>query len=789
MPPSDALVGAAARALTVDADELHLLAGRVPPSWQQTIDQVPERAVEHLRGALASCVAEPTVPYGRAVIAFSGTRAIEDESFPFEELSDIAEVESWRKEIYRPVYHLHKWWAQRLGSVFRAILIGAFAPKGSNILEMFYQPTRLPRAIVFDPFMGSGTTLGEALKLGARAIGRDINPVAHFAVRNGLGIHDRRQVVETFEAIRADVAHVLRRYYQARLHHGSETEVLYYFWVKFISCPDCGKDVDLFSSFIFAQHAYPARNPLAQAVCPTCSAINTVRYDAAQAACARCKRRFAPRDANARGTKATCPSCTHAFPILKAVRAKGSHPEHRLYAKLVLHADGRKEYLPADDFDRRLYQAARGELQKRRSAYPVVPIEPGYNTDQVLNYGYTHWHQMFNARQLLCLSILAERIRAIEDESIRMLFTCLFSGCLEFNNMFASYKGEGTGAVRHMFSHHILKPERMPIEANLWGTPRSSGAFSTLFESRLLRALQYRERPFEIRVHANGGRLAGEKVSGLSCPIGHDVAETFADFEAGAQLYLSCGDSAQTDVPSASVDAVITDPPFFDNVHYSQLADFFFVWQRHILGANGHHESGTTRSPFEVQQSDPGGFAERLTAVWKECARALRPDGLLIFTYHHSRPEGWEAVLRALVQGGFAVAAAHPIKAEMSVAAPKQQAREPIDLDIILVCRKRKLGSGSSPRARQILEEAEAVATRQLARLNAAGRRLSRNDVRVVVSAQVVSLLSRAGDLRGSLGVLRELTGAVEELLDRLQGHQRIGPRRQRPGDQLSLLQ
>jgi len=49
-----------------------------------------------------------------------GPRAIEDETFPFEALSDIAEVESWRKEINRPLYHIHKWWAQRLGAVFRA---------------------------------------------------------------------------------------------------------------------------------------------------------------------------------------------------------------------------------------------------------------------------------------------------------------------------------------------------------------------------------------------------------------------------------------------------------------------------------------------------------------------------------------------------------------------------------------------------------------------------------------------------------------------------------------------
>lgn len=57
-----------------------------------------------------------------------GTTAIEEPSFPFEHLSDIAELESWRKEINRPIYHIHKWWAQRLGSVFRAILIAAFSP-------------------------------------------------------------------------------------------------------------------------------------------------------------------------------------------------------------------------------------------------------------------------------------------------------------------------------------------------------------------------------------------------------------------------------------------------------------------------------------------------------------------------------------------------------------------------------------------------------------------------------------------------------------------------------------
>src|SRR5438093_2601924 len=123
---------------------------------------------------------------------------------------------------------------------------------------------------------------------------------------------------------------------------------------------------------------------------------------------------------------------------------------------------------------------------------------------------------MFNARQLLCLGLLAQRIKAIPDEDQRCLFTCLLSSTLEFNNRFCSFKGEGTGAVRHMFAHHILKPERTPLEANVWGTPRSSGAFSTLFSSRLVRAMEYRDAPFELAPMARTPQGCGRKGYRLS---------------------------------------------------------------------------------------------------------------------------------------------------------------------------------------------------------------------------------------------------------------------------------
>lgn len=700
---------------------------------------------------------------GEALGLGTGARAIEDEGFPFEWLSDIAESESWRKEINRPLSHIHKWWAQRLGSVFRGITLGALAPKGSDIRELYYSRARYPKAVVFDPFMGSGTTLIEAVKLGARAIGRDINPVAYFLVRNALAVHRRDEVLATFSALEQDVADQLQRFYQARLPDGQTVPVLYYFWVKQVPCPACETTVDLFSSRVFAQHAYAKRNPEARATCPHCGEVNRVRFDATDARCTSCGNDFDPSSGPARGQRATCPCCTHEFSIAKTVRSGDTPPDHRLYAKLVLMPDGRKEYLCADAYDDALYGMSEAELATLKNPYPVVAIEEGYNTNQALNYNYRYWHQFFNARQLLGLALLGERIQGINSPALRDLFTCLFSGALEFNNMFASYKGEGTGAVRHMFSHHILKPERTPLEANLWGTPKSSGSFSTMFKGRILRALDYAENPFEQRVLAGG---KAEKVYGLSDPIGFEGAASFAEFASGKQVYVSCGSSGSTDLADRSVDAVLTDPPFFDNVHYSQLADFFHVWQRHILGAEGCWTAATTRADQEVQHREESTFRDRLGAVWQECHRVLKDDGLLVFSYHHSRTEGWRSILEALMTSGFGIVAAHPVKAEMSVATPKQQAKEPIDLDILVVCRKldtleRHVWNGN------LWDTVTPTIVHQVERLRATCRRLSRNDMRIIVMAQLLRPLSVATSLENALALLEANASQVEPVIDR----------------------
>ena len=704
-------------------------------------------------------------------------RKVIEQAFPFMEISEIAERQSWRKDVYQPVYYIHKWWARRLSSVFRAIVLGACAPAGGaadrgsdDILDLFYKPVQFPDTLIYDPFMGSGTTVGEAHKLGCRVMGRDINPVSYFMVKTALSTHDIAEVHQTFKAIERDVSHRIKAYYKAWTEHHGLVDVLYYFWVKWVPCPCCGTQVDLFNNRIFAQHARPSKYPEAKSLCPLCEAINSILVYQTEVQCDQCGTSYNPQKGAAGRTNAICPECQCTFPIIEAVRALDHPPHHRMYAKVVLKPDGSKAYLPIDEYDQALYREASAELRRGHFAYPQVAIEPGYNTDQVLNYNYTHWHQMFNDRQLLCLSILSERIRNIEEDPLRDLFACLLSGCLEFNSMFCSFKGEGTGAVRHTFSHHILKPERTPLEANLWGTPESSGAFSTLFEHRILRALEYRDNPFELQLSDRvKGKRRSKKVFNINRKMGGEVASTYEDFQRGGlDIYLSCGSSSQTDIEDGVVDAVITDPPFFDNVHYSQLADFFYVWIRETMGHEGIFQAETTRSTEEVQQTDSRRFTDNLTAVFRDCHRVLKDEGLLIFTYHHSRPEGWSAILEALHETGFYIEAIHPVKSEMSVSIPKQQAKSPIDIDIIIVGRKLASIEPFPEVPVDLFSECVEETSELVEVFNRSNRRLSRSDIIVIMMARLITILSRTRDLERILSYLNSVESKMGVVVERI---------------------
>jgi len=412
------------------------------------------------------------------------------------------------------------------------------------------------------------------------------------------------------------------------------------------------------------------------------------------------------------------------------------------WLNLDLASNDREAYLKCEALIDNLLQS--GEIQ-----LPNNSLTTGHNTKQAKNYNFNQWKDFFNVRQLLALSWLNNAIIELPYESERNALLALFSGILEFNNMFASYKGEGTGAVRHMFSHHVLKPERVPIEANVWGTPKSSGAFSRLYKTRLLRALDYRENPFEVGIDGE------KKIYGSSLPIAEERLATWNSFEPG-KIALSCGDSSVTNLPEKSIDVIVTDPPFFDNVHYSELADFFFSWQ--TLYPHGFiKDMSTTRSAYEVQDSNSNDFSKKLETVFSECHRILKTDGLLVFTYHHSRPDGWEALAKAIWGAGFYVVQSHPVYAELSAATPKAQAREPILIDAVIVCRKKSNKRDKKDHnPRSDLHDAIQTATRQLDTLSSVGFNPTKGDKFVASAAQFLTTLGEGLSGEESCQIIRE---------------------------------
>jgi putative DNA methylase len=656
-------------------------------------------------------------------------KAIEKD-FPFEQIDSLAEMESYRKEINRPIYHIHKWWAKRLGSVFRAITMGAV----ENDWKNFHDNIDSNKKVVLDPFMGSGTTVGEAIKLGCKAIGCDINPVSTFLVNQALTRVNLESLKKEFKAIEYDIADIIKSYYKTKIDGFDELcDVLYYFWVKTVTT-EHGEVIPLFNTYIFSKNAYPSKKPNAKVVCPSCGNVFGCLYNSESEQCPSCKMNFNPQQGNVKGSKVK-DTQGKEYKIKDLIKNSGTAPNHRLFAIMALTPNGEKVYLKPKAIDFELYESALTDLAniEKRLPLPIMFVRQGHNTDQARGYNYLQWRDFFNSRQLLCLGLLYERILAIEDKGIKEQFITLFSSTLEFNNMFCSFKGEGTGAVRHMFSNHILKPEKTPLENNIWGTSKSSGTFSTLFKSKLLKAKEYLDFPFELKIKEVNGKRTTEKII-CSNSINVKICNEWGDFATNDVLLLN-GDSGRLPIPDFSVDAVVTDPPYFDFIHYSELSDFFYAWLS--VGLHNQYtyfQKGNSSDNNEVQDKNVNSFSTKIGKIFSECFRVLKEEGLMCFSYHHSTIDGWLAIYKAITIAKFDIVASHPVKAEMDVASPKTSTKNPINIDAILVCKKEEKQEITS----DIIDDIIAKYEKYILRFESVGRNLSDADRFVILCSQTL---------------------------------------------------
>jgi adenine-specific DNA methylase len=281
------------------------------------------------------------------------------------------------------------------------------------------------------------------------------------------------------------------------------------------------------------------------------------------------------------------------------------------------------------------------------------------NNGGIPNHGYTHWWTMFNSRQLL---VHAQLLRAIakaggdrHEWQVREFVLGAYQQYLRNQNMFCIWNPQ-RDTPEPMFSNANYHPKATVVE-NCVFPALGRGNWQSCSES-LLETVAWMESPWELvsTERLKTTAAIADELSGKSTKVfcGDGVAPT-AEIECSSATEL-------TSLADGSFDLVVTDPPFGGLLHYSELADFFYVWLRLVLKDKytDYFTSEYTPKALEVvanrarQPEDPDGFYQRLlTQCWREANRILKPGGILAFTFHHSEDDPWVSVLESLFDAGF----------------------------------------------------------------------------------------------------------------------------------------
>lgn len=169
--------------------------------------------------------------------------------------------------------------------------------------------------------------------------------------------------------------------------------------------------------------------------------------------------------------------------------------------------------------------------------------------------------------------------------------------------------------------------------------------------------------------------------------------------------------------PDKFFDAVITDPPYYDNVPYSDLSDFFYVWLKRSIGELYPDLFMTPLTPktdeLVADTVRRGGsmeaarkwFEENLTQAFREIARVLKDNGIAVIVFAHKSVEAWDAVITALLNAGLMMTASWAVKMEME-ARLRSQASAALLSSVLMVCRKRTANEiGDYPKVLSELRE------------------------------------------------------------------------------------
>ena len=393
------------------------------------------------------------------------------------------------------------------------------------------------------------------------------------------------------------------------------------------------------------------------------------------------------------GAKSRCPACGVNIPkaYIKACGHQGKMGA-RMTAVVVDTGHGKEYRLPTSD-EVETARRAVSTLPESAAQIPYgLPTEPlpesgtsgAGRAFTVPQYGFKTWADLFTPRQLLALVTFVKWTRAAREEMRRL-----------------GYPDEWVEAVGGYLAAALDKSADYGSSLVRWlnGLEAVAGTFSRF-------ALPM---TWDFAEVALSGDVGGAYTAQLGWVTRYVERESrFLPSGAAENGFLQVLCQSATIPFDSPVDAVVTDPPYYDAIPYSDIADFFYVWLRRTVGDRYPAMFGallTAKAEELVQQSKSGEVGRRgkaeyeagMAAAFRHSWEALTADGRMVVVFAHKDPDAWETLVSAMIRAGFTVTASWPIATERETRT-RAVGSAALASSIWMVCRKRPPLS-SPPRA------------------------------------------------------------------------------------------
>jgi len=476
---------------------------------------------------------------------------------------------------HTPVYKMHRYFARRPWSVFRAL-----TEHYSN-----------PGSIVLDPFCGGGVTVIECLRLDRKVIGVDINPMATFITRMEAIDVDMDELKGAFDQIEASCRDKIESLYMTTCPKCNQIVPADWFeWSNVVECKECGRTVELHKADRVSRGEKIPGVSAGDYKCYNCPAMWRP---------SECKR----IDSVMTAVHVICPKCKY----------KGEFAPNKEDKELAASA--------AFDFDVR--------VSENHLWYPKLEMPNWWDLRRPYNAHIKRFDQFFTPRNLLANAVMGTEIRKGHfNETINQMLAFVFSASLRFTNrMVFRNKGWQSGKPIEWASSTYWLPE-------------------VFCEINPLFAWKNRVRAVE-----RGKQYSQEEI-GNKCVL----CDSHDSLSKDATAFVWTGSSTKTPIPDGSVDVIITDPPYGNNVLYAELCNFYWAWVGIILNRNGLIDDNEEAVVSKDHNKGLVEYRKLLYEVFRECHRVLKHGRWMVLTFHNKEFKVWNAIHLAAHDAGFKLA-------------------------------------------------------------------------------------------------------------------------------------